>query len=48
MTLCPICGAEDYKWREGCENCGHYDEDRIALERRHRRAERRRARRDRR
>lgn len=48
MSECPICETEGYKWRDGCEECGHYDEDRIRLEKRHLENERRRIRRDRR
>jgi len=26
MGDCPICGYDEYSKRDGCENCGHYDE----------------------
>jgi uncharacterized membrane protein YvbJ len=34
MSVCPICGSEDYDRDTGCETCGHYDEDRIGIQRR--------------
>ena len=45
MTTCPICDAPGYRWREGCGDCGHVDEDRIAIEKRHETRQRRRNRR---
>jgi hypothetical protein len=44
MTECPICETDGYKWRKGCGECGHYDEDRIKLEKKHKREQERRAR----
>jgi uncharacterized membrane protein YvbJ len=34
MSVCPICGDEEYEHGEGCEACGHYDEDYVAMQRR--------------
>lgn len=48
MTVCPICDSEEYTWKTGCPECGHYDEDGHRLRRRQRRRDERKIRRDRR
>ena len=45
---CPICGCDGYEWESGCPDCGHYDEDGHAIERREKRREEQRRRRHRR